>query len=216
MSQVTLHGFFRSSTSLRVRIALNLKGIEYKQATYTLREDKHKSEEYLAINPQGLVPSLEWSDGTLLTQSMAIMEFLDENVSGLALLPSDSHGRARVRSICQIIGCDIHPLNNLRVLKTIEHRFGADQKAISDWFRHWVVEAFDPLENMLENSSYTGLYCHGDTPTMADIALVAQAINNLRFGITLEAYPTIERIVNSCLDIPAFERALPQHQPDAL
>ena len=216
MGQVTLHGFFRSSTSLRVRIALNLKGINYKQVTYTLREDKHKSEEYLAINPQGLVPSLEWSDGTVLTQSMAIMEFLDENAPGPALLPSDSHGRARVRSICQIIGCDIHPLNNLRVLKAIEHRFGADEQASSDWFRHWVVEAFGPLEKMLKGSSHTGRYCHGNTPSMADIALVAQVINNRRFGISLEAYPVIERIVNACLDIPAFERALPQHQPDAI
>lgn len=215
MGNVVLHGYFRSSTSFRARMALNLKGVSYEQVTHHLRKGEQKSAGYLAVNPQGLVPSLVWSDGTVLTQSMAIMEFLDEVIPEPPLMPADPAGRARVRSIMQMIGCDIHPVNNLRVLKAIQERFGADQEAVRDWFAHWVQATFEPLEQMLASSPLTGRHVHGDRVTLADLALVSQVINNRRFEIPLAPYPTLQAIFERTVELPAVEQALPANQPDA-
>ncbi len=210
-----LHGFFRSSTSFRVRAALNLKGIAFDQATYALRKGEQRSPAYLALNPQGLVPSLETPDG-ILTQSLAIIEWLDEVYPDPALLPRDPWGRARVRSLAQIIALDIHPINNLRVLQYLGQTFGADEAQQAEWFRHWVGEAFRALEARLSSEPETGRFCHGDTPGLADLCLAAQVINNARFAVNMSAYPTIQRVHDNCMTLPAFENASPAHQPDAV
>ena len=215
MSRVVLHNYFRSSTSYRVRIALAMKGIGYDYVAHHLRHGENRRPEFLEINPQGLVPALIWEDGTVLAQSLAIMEFLDEVRPEPPLLPADPHGRARVRAICQMIGCDIHPVNNLRVLSALRSRYGADDVEIADWFRHWVNETFQPLEKILEESPQTGRFCHGETPGMADICLVAQVANNARFNVDMTPYPVISRIRDACLEIPAFADAAPARQPDA-
>lgn len=215
MSRVVLHNYFRSSTSYRVRIALAMKGIDYDYVAHHLRHGENRRPEFLAINPQGLVPALVWEDGTVLAQSLAIMEFLEEVKPSPPLLPDDPHGRARVRAISQMIGCDIHPVNNLRVLNALRSRYGADDAEIADWFRHWVNQTFQPLEKILEESPQTGRFCHGDTPGMADICLVAQVANNARFNVDMTPYPVISRIRDACLEIPAFAEAAPARQPDA-
>lgn len=215
MSRVVLHNYFRSSTSYRVRIALAMKGVDYDYVAHHLRHGENRKAEFLAINPQGLVPALVWEDGTVLVQSLAIMEFLEEVQPEPPLLPADPHGRARVRAICQMIGCDIHPVNNLRVLNALRSRYGADDAEIADWFRHWVNETFQPLEKILEESPDTGRFCHGDTPGIADICLVAQVANNARFNVDMTPYPVISRIRDACMEIPAFIDAAPARQPDA-
>ncbi|MAW86299.1 MAG: maleylacetoacetate isomerase [Phyllobacteriaceae bacterium] len=215
MADITLHNYFRSSTSYRVRIALALKGIDYDYVAHHLRHGGNRAPEFLAVNPQGLVPALVWSDGTVLGQSLAIIEFIDEMVPEPPLLPADPHGRARVRMLSQMIGCDIHPVNNLRVLNAIRERFGADDAAVAGWFRHWVAETFAPMEQMLAASEATGEFCHGDHVTMADLCLVAQVANNGRFGVDMEPYPTIRRIHEACMAIEAFQAAAPMNQPDA-
>lgn len=215
MADITLHNYFRSSTSYRVRIALALKGIEYDYVAHHLRHGGNRAPEFLAVNPQGLVPALVWSDGTVLGQSLAIMEFIDDMVPEPPLLPADPHGKARVRMLSQMIGCDIHPVNNLRVLNAIRERFGADDAAVADWFRHWVAETFAPMERMLAQDEATGTFCHGDRVTMADLCLVAQVANNGRFGVDMEPYPTIRRINAACMELEAFRTAAPMNQPDA-
>ena len=215
MGNIVLHGYFRSSTSFRARMALNLKGVHYDQVTLHLRKGEQKSADYLAVNPQGLVPSLVWSDGTVITQSMAIMEFLDEMIPEPPLMPADPAGRARVRSILQMIGCDIHPVNNLRVLKAIQDRFGADENAVRDWFAHWVQETFRPLEQMLADSPQTGRFVQGDQVTLADLALVSQVVNNRRFEVPMAPYPTLQAIYERTIELPAVQQALPANQPDA-
>ncbi|WP_336056669.1 maleylacetoacetate isomerase [Nitratireductor sp. CH_MIT9313-5] len=215
MSKPVLHSYFRSSTSYRVRIALEMKGITYQYRAHHLREGEHRKAVYLAVNPQGLVPALVWSDGTMIAQSLAIIEYLDEMVSKPRLLPKDAGGRARVRMLSQMIACDIHPLNNLRVLNALQERFGAGDSAITAWFRHWVHETFEPLERMLAESEDTGRFCHGDEPGMADICLVAQVTNNRRFQVDMDPYPTINRINSACLELEPFRKAAPENQPDA-
>jgi maleylpyruvate isomerase len=215
MSRIVLHNYFRSSTSYRVRIALAMKGIDYDYVAHHLRHGENRRPEYLALNPQGLVPALVWEDGTIITQSLAIMEFLDEMAPEPPLLPADPHGRARVRMISQMIGCDIHPVNNLRILNALRSRYGADDAEIADWFRHWVNETFEPLEKILGESPQTGRFCHGDEPGMADICLVAQVANNTRFNVDMSAYPVIGRIRDACMELPAFVEAAPARQPDA-
>lgn len=215
MAEYILHNYFRSSTSVRVRVALNLKGLDYDYQAYALLPNAHKSEAYLRLNPQGLVPALELPDTAVLSQSLAIIEYLDETRPNPPLLPQDPLGRARVRALSQIIGCDIHPLNNLRVLRKLKSGFNADQDAVTDWFSHWVHEGFSALEYRLQESE-TGKFCHGNTAGMADICLFAQVLNNARFDIDMSAYPIIMRIHNMCLDIDAFVRAMPAHQPDAI
>lgn len=215
MTDIVLHNYYRSSTSYRVRIALEMKGIRYTYVPHHLRHGEHLEPAYLAVNPQGLVPALVWSDGTLLTQSLAIMEFLDETVPDPPLLPGDIAGRARVRMLAQVIACDIHPVNNLRVLTSLRTTFGAGDQDVINWFRHWVNEGFEPLEKMLSSSSGTGRFCHGDNPTLADICLGAQVTNNARFAVDMTPYPVISRIHAACMDLPAFARAAPQNQIDA-
>jgi len=215
MSGIVLHNYFRSSTSYRVRIALALKGLSYEYVAHHLRHGGHRAPDYLAVNPQGLVPALVWTDGTVLAQSLAIIEFLDETVPQPPLLPSDAHGRARVRALSQMIACEIHPVNNLRILNALRSRYGADDTEIAEWFRLWVNETFQPLESILSSSPETGTFCHGETPGMADICLVAQVANNSRFNVDMTPYPTIARIRDACMEIPAFADAAPAYQPDA-
>lgn len=215
MSDIILHNYFRSSTSYRVRIALELKGIAYTYVAHHLRHGEHLEPPYLAVNPQGLVPALIWSDGTLLTQSLAIIEFLDEIKPEPPLLPADPLSRARVRMLSQMIACDIHPINNLRVLTSLRTLFGAGDDEVSNWFRHWVNETFEPLEKLLAESPQTGRFCHGDTPGLADICLAAQVANNARYNVDMSPYPTISRINAACVELPAFIKAAPANQPDA-
>ena len=214
MPKTLLHGYFRSSAAFRVRIALNLKKVAYEQAFRHLRKGEQRAPDFLKINPQGLVPALE-IDGHALTQSLAIIEYLEETRPTPALLPSDPAGRARARSLAYATAIEIHPINNLRVLQDIEKRFGADPAAVTGWFRHWVAETFGPIEARLSSEKETGRFCHGDTPTLADICLVPQVVNNTRFEVDMSPYPTISRIHKACLELPAFADALPAKQPDA-
>jgi maleylpyruvate isomerase len=214
MSDALLHGYFRSSTAFRVRIALNLKGVAYDQTFRHLRKGEQRAPDYLKLNPQGLVPTLEM-DGQTLTQSLAIIEYLDETHPTPALLPKDVLGRARVRSLAYAVALEIHPINNLRVLEDLKTRFGADDAAAAGWFRHWVAQTFGALETRLASEPQTGKFCHGDTPTLADLCLVPQVINNIRFNVDMTPYPTISRINAACLELDAFKAALPANQPDA-
>jgi len=210
-----LHNYFRSSTSLRVRIVLGLKGLDYEYAGYALLDNAHKQESFLSLNPQGLVPALQTPDG-VIAQSMAIMEYLDEVYPAPALLPDTPIARARVRSLAQIVAMDIHPINNLRLLQYIRTEFCADDAAVKGWFQQWANEGFAALESRLTDEPETGRFCHGDSVSLADVCLVSQAVNNRRFDVSLDAYPTIERIVTQCLALPAFIHALPENQPDAV
>ena len=214
MSDALLHGYFRSSTAFRVRIALNLKGLAYDQTFRHLRKGEQRAPDYLKLNPQGLVPTLE-IDGQVLTQSLAILEYLEETRPTPALLPKDAAARARVRALAHMVALEIHPINNLRVLEDLKTRFGADDAGAAGWFRHWVGETFGALETRLARDPQTGRFCHGDTPTLADICLVPQVINNTRFNVDMTPYPTISRINAACLELDAFKKALPANQPDA-
>lgn len=210
-----LHNFFRSSTSTRLRAALNLKGLDYDYVPYVLRDGETRTESYLRRNPQGLVPTLECPDGRHLTQSLAIVEWLDEVHPEPPLLPEGPEARARVRSLAYMIACEIHPLNNLRVLFRLRDQFGADEAGQKAWFTHWVETTFDPLETLLAESPETGRYCHGDRPGLADLCLYAQVWNNRRFEIPLDRWPTIARIFAELDALPAFAAAAPPAQPDA-
>ncbi|MER8422377.1 maleylacetoacetate isomerase [Mesorhizobium sp. M1403] len=215
MSDIVLHNYYRSSTSYRVRIALEMKGLTYNYVPHHLRHGEHREPAYLAVNPQGLVPALVLGDGTLLTQSLAIIEFLDETTPEPPLLPKDAPGRARVRMLAQMIACDIHPVNNLRVLTSLRTLFGAGDQDVANWFRHWVNEGFQPLEKILASSAETKTFSHGDKPGLADICLVAQITSNARFGVDMTPYPTISRINAACMALPAFQKAAPENQIDA-
>jgi len=210
MTQLSLHNYFRSSTSVRVRIALNLKGLDYDYIPYALLPDEHKSETFLKLNPQGLVPALEIEGLAVLTQSMAIIEYLEDAHPEPAIMPPDALGKARVRSLAQVVGCDIHPVNNLRIL-----RFGADANAKKAWFTHWAQDGFDALETRLSTEPETAEFCHGSAPSLADICLYAQVLNNMRFDVNPDPYPTIMRIFAQCDALPAFQDAKPENQPDA-
>jgi len=209
-----LHNFFRSSTSYRVRAALNLKNLDYEYRSYVLRNGEQRSDAYLALNPQALVPTLETPQGPL-AQSLAILEWLDETHPEPPLLPADAWERARVRSLAHAVALDIHPVNNLRVLQYIQRNFGADDQAVTDWFTHWVDETFQALETRLAREPETGRYCHGDTPGMADLCLASQVVNNRRFHVPMAPYPTIRRVFDALMQLQAFEAALPENQPDA-
>lgn len=211
-----LHNYFRSSTSTRLRAALNLKGLDYDYVSYALKARENESPEYLGKNPQGLVPALELEDGTVLNQSLAIMEWLDEAYPEPALLPGEPLARARVRALAQMIALEIHPINNLRVLEYIAERLGADEAAVAEWFTHWVHTTFVPLEKMLADSPQTGQFCHGDMPGYADCCLYAQMWNNKRFNIDMSAYPVISRIYEACHALEVFSKAAPMRQPDAV
>jgi maleylpyruvate isomerase len=215
-SGFVLHGFWRSSTSFRVRVALNLKGVGYSQKTYRLRDGEQRQPDYLAVNPQGLVPSLVTPDGLVLTQSLAIIEWLDETFPEPTLLPNDLNGRARVRALAQAVALDIHPINNLRVLNYLHGKFGADDLAQAEWFRHWASAALGALEQALASAPETGTFCHGENVGMADICLAGQMINNRRFDVDDSQWPTVRRITAACLALPAFQAAMPAAQPDAV
>jgi maleylpyruvate isomerase len=210
-----LHNFFRSSTSTRLRAALNLKGLDYEYVAYALRKGENRTAAYLGLNPAGLVPALELDNGKVLTQSLAIIEWLDETHPNPPFLPTDAAERARVRSLAYMIACEIHPLNNLRVLNRLGAQFGAEEDAVTDWFSHWVTETFDAIEATLAGSPQTGRFCHGDVPSLADICLYAQVWNNRRFSIPLENWPTIAKIFGELDGITAFRNAAPPNQPDA-
>jgi maleylacetoacetate isomerase len=211
-----LHSYFRSSAAYRVRIALQLKGLAHEVLPVHLLRGggEQRSADYLALNPAGLVPTLV-DDTTVLHQSLAIIEYLDEKWPAVPLLPSDLAGRARVRALAQTIACDLHPLNNLRVLQYLTQTLGATAEQKSAWYTHWVQQGLHTLEALLAHSPDTGLCCHHDQPGLADACLVPQVFNAERFGIALDAYPTVQRITAHCRSLPAFERAAPQAQPDA-
>jgi maleylacetoacetate isomerase len=211
---VKLHSYFRSSAAFRVRIALNLKGVPYEYVPHHLRKNEHRAPEYLALNPQGLVPAIE-IDGQVLLQSLAIIEYLDETIPFPRLLPEDPAGRARVRALAQVIACDIHPLDNFRVLRYLRRELKQDEIAIQTWYNHWIAEGFRALEPMLSEEAGTGLFCHGDTPGFADICLFPQVVNSQNYNLDLSPFPTIERLFHEAMRIPVFERAMPKNQPDA-
>jgi maleylpyruvate isomerase len=208
-----LHGYALSSASYRVRIALALKGLEVTTVTKQLRLDEHRQADFLRLNPQGFVPALSVDDGQVLTQSLAIVEYLDEVYPEPPLLPAAPAARARVRSLSQLIACDVHPLNNLRVLRYLEGPLGLDQQERVAWYHHWVRAGFDALEQRLVQDSPAGRFCHGDSPGMADLCLVPQVFNARRFALDLGPYPRIVAIEAACAELPAFKSAAPERQP---
>jgi maleylacetoacetate isomerase len=215
-SGVVLYGYWRSSAAYRVRIALNLKGLAYESRPVNLLRDggEQHAAAYRQLNPQQLVPCLV--DGErVLTQSVAIIEYLDETRPSPALLPADPAGRARVRALALAVACDVHPLGNLRVLRYLEAELNADERARADWSRHWMGAGLAALERMLADNAATGRYCHGHTPGLADACLVPQVYNARRWKLPLESYPTIVRIAEACNELEAFRRAAPEAQPDA-
>ncbi|MDO4997772.1 MAG: maleylacetoacetate isomerase [Neisseria sp.] len=209
-----LYSYFRSSAAYRVRIALNLKQLPYETVgVHLLRQGgEHKTAAYAAINPQQLVPSLQ-VDEQVFTQSLAILEYLEEQYPQVPLLPSAVAERARVRAIAQLIACDTHPLNNLRVLNQLHKQFGADEAQKNEWYQHWIHENFAALEKLL--AQQPSRFCHGDSPSIADCCLVPQVYNARRFQCDLSAYPNIVRIDAECQKIPAFQAAAPEQQADA-
>ncbi len=215
MADIILHGMWRSSASYRVRIALNLKELSYEQKNYKLLENEHKSPEFLAKNPQGLIPALEVG-GKTLTQSLSIIEYLDVLDDGYLLLPKDPIERARVQAIAYSIACEIHPLNNLRVMGYLKSEMGHDQQDINKWYHHWIREEFKALETRLTNDPETGEFCHGDKPGFAECFLIPQIYNAERFNCDLSDFPKIMEINRKCLEIAAFENAVPEKQPDAV
>lgn len=207
-----LHGYFRSGTSYRTRIALNLKGLAYEQDGIDLRAGEQKSAAFLALNPQGLVPALE-ADGLVLTQSPAILEWLEETRPEPPLLPADPAGRARVRAMAALVACDIHPLNNLRVLKALKADFGADQAATDAWAGHWINAGFAALEMMI--AEHGEGWCYGATPTLADCCLIPQVYSAGRFNVDLTPFPHIRAVAEAGAAHPAIAAAHPDRQPDA-
>jgi maleylacetoacetate isomerase len=210
---VKLYTYFRSSAAFRVRIALNLKGIAYEPVFVHLAKGEHRKSEYARVNAQGLVPTLVLDDGTRLNQSLAIIEYLDETHPPTPLLPKDSLSKARVRSLSDLIACEIHPLNNLRVLQHLKRSLGQSEEQVNAWYRHWIADGLAKLE--AELSPQRGRFCHGETPTMADCCLVPQIFNAKRYNCDLAPYPTTTRVFDACMKLEAFDRAQPSRQPDA-
>jgi len=210
-----LYSYFRSSAAFRVRIALNLKNFAYEQVPVHLRRGEQSAASYAAINPQGLVPALQ-DDGRLLTQSLAIIEYLEETRPIPPLLPPDPAGRARVRALALAVACDIHPLNNLRVLNYLKGPLKATAEQEAAWYRHWIKTGFDAIEATLADPA-TGMFCHGARPSLADVCLVPQMFNAKRYysDDELRAWPRIGAIFAACMGLPAFDLAQPGKQPDA-
>ena len=217
MTQDSLHlySYWRSSAAYRVRIGLNLKGLRYDTVPVHLLRDggQQHSAEYKAVNPQELVPALRHGTRTI-RQSLAILEYLDEAWPNAPLLPVAARDRARVRAMALLVACDIHPLNNLRVLRYFENTWNVPQAERDAWVQHWIEQGFGALEELLEEPA-TGAYCHGDVPSIADCCLVPQVYNARRFGVDVAAFPHIARIEATCLALPAFADARPELQPDA-
>ena len=210
-----LYTYFRSSAAFRVRIALNLKGIAYEPHFVHLPKGAHRSADYAKLNPQALVPTLVTDDGYRLAQSLAIIEFLEETQPKPALLPDDAKGRARVRSLSDLIACEIHPLNNLRTLQYLKRALGQNDEQVNTWYCHWIADGLGKLEAELVGTGGTGSFCHGDAPTMADCCLVPHIFNAKRYECDLSSYATVMRIFNECMKLEAFDKAQPSRQPDA-
>jgi maleylacetoacetate isomerase len=210
---VRLYTYYRSSAAFRVRIALNLKGLRYDPQFVHLAKGEQRGTEYLALNPQGLVPALA-DDGKLLTQSLAIIEYLEETHPSPPLLPKDPLGRARVRSLALLIACEIHPLNNQRTLNYLVKELGLSEEEKSGWYGHWIQDGMAKLDADLARGG-AGKFCHGDTPGMADCCLVPQVFNAQRFNCDLSHAPHVLRIFEQCMQLEAFQRAQPSRQPDA-
>ena len=212
-----LYSYFRSSAAYRLRIALHLKGLAFDTVPVHLLKGggEQLQSAYRAINPAALVPALQ-DGGATLTQSLAIMEYLEETQPQPPLLPADPLGRARVRALALTVACDIHPLNNLRVLSYLKGELQASEAARNDWARHWIALGFAALEAHLAHSPQTGLFCHGDTPTLADCCLVPQVFNAGRFDLDMAPYPTVQRIAQHCQGLAPFIAAHPAQQPDAV
>lgn len=211
-TSLRLYTYWRSSAAFRVRIALELKGLAYQSVPVHLARGE-QSGDYCSTNPQGLVPALE-HDGLVVIQSLAIIEYLDRTFTGPRLLPGPAAERARVNALAQVVACDIHPLNNLRVLNYLSSELAVAERQKLDWYRHWVAQGFAALERLLDDRA-TGVFCHGDSPTLADACLVPQVYNARRFDCDLTPYPTIGRIDEVCREHEAFVRAAPENQPDA-
>ena len=210
-----LIGYFRSSAAFRVRIALNLKGIAVEHASRHLRKGEQASPDYAALNPQKLVPTLVLDDGQVLTQSLAIMEYLEETRPQPPLLPKDPVGRARVRALALIVAADIHPIQNLRVMSHLRERYGQSEESTFAWSRHWIETGFEAYEAMIAGDPRTGAYSHGALPTFADLCLVPQVFNAARFKVDMQRFPTIRRIYETCMKNTAFDAAQPAKQQDA-
>ena len=209
-----LYSFFRSGTSHRLRIALNLKGIATDYTAVDLRVDEQLKEAFKAINPQGLVPALDTGEQVLI-QSPAIIEWLEEKHPTPALLPAGADARAHVRALAAIVGCDIHPINNRRILQTLRKQFGANEDAINAWCGHWISEGFDAYEALIAADKTRGRFSFGDTPTLADVYLVPQVESARRFNVDLTKWPHIMAVDKACLELEAFQKAAPGQQPDA-
>jgi len=212
---VRLYGYFRSSAAYRVRIAVNLQGLTVEHTFVHLRSGEQRTDDYLARNPQGLVPMLETDDGKRITQSLAIIEWLEETHPQPPLLPATADERARVRAIALSIAADIHPLNNTRVLQYLQRTIGVDDATRDAWNRHWCELGLSALDTQLGRESATGRFCHGDTPTLADVFLVPQLANARRVDIDVTTFPTLQRIEAACTALPAFAQAAPGEQADA-
>ena len=205
-----LYSYFRSSAAYRVRIMLNLKKIDYEIESINLVQGHQRSISYTGINPQGLVPSLELDDGRIITQSMAICEWIEANYISRKLIPEDSFQAARVRACALVVATDIHPVNNLRILKYLENELGVDEPEKNKWYRQWVEQGFQAIEKTLEGSTF----CFGDKPGLADAFLVPQVFNALRFNVDMEHYPKISAVNETCSEIKAFIDAHPDNQAD--
>ncbi|HEY4366508.1 MAG TPA: maleylacetoacetate isomerase [Steroidobacteraceae bacterium] len=210
-----LYTFFRSSAAFRVRIALNLKGLQYESIPRVFAKHEHRSAEYLAMNPQGLIPALD-TDGAVLSQTLAIIEYLNEQYPTPALLPTNAIARAQVRSMAMAVACDIHPLDNLRVLNYLRKELKQDDNGIAVWYRHWITEGFKGLEQQALRHSTGGRFCYGDEASLADICLLPQIFNARRFETDLSAFPTLLGISQHLESLPAFAAARPEVQPDAV
>jgi maleylpyruvate isomerase len=209
-----LHDFWRSSAAYRTRIALNLKGLDYRAVAHHLPAGAQRAPDYLALNPQGLVPALQLERG-VLGQSLAVIEYLEEVQPTPPLLPIDAFDRATVRAMALTVACDVHPLNNLRVLQYLRGEFAADETAVTHWIHHWMALGFEALETQVEAHSRAGRFCFADSPTMADLCLVPQLYNARRFGCELAGYPRLLAIDAHCHTLEPFRRAAPEAQPDA-
>ena len=209
-----LYTYFRSSAAFRVRIALNLKGLAYEPQYVHLAKGEHRRPEYAGKYPQALLPTL-LIDGHALSQSLAIIEYLEETHPQPPLLPREADARARVRSLSLLVACEIHPLNNLRTLQYLKRSLGQSEEQIASWYRHWIADGLAKLEAELAGSRATGRFSHGDSPSMADCCLVPQIFNARRYEAELAAYPTVMRVFDECMKLAAFERAQPAKQADA-